>query len=58
MEVLRRASADGNLTGPGRDSDMARVLIGLMPGFVLQGLLLGKVDAQQYCDGFESLTAH
>jgi AcrR family transcriptional regulator len=58
IEVLRRASADGNLTGPGRDSDMARVLIGLMPGFVLQGLLLGKVDGRQYCDGFESLTAH
>ena len=36
---------------------MARVLIGLMPGFVLQGLLLGKVDGQAYADGFESLTA-
>ena len=35
---------------------MARVLIGLMPGFVLQGLLLGKVDATTYADGFESLT--
>ena len=46
VEVLRRASADGNLRGPGSDSDMARVLIGLMPGFVLQGLLLGKVDGQ------------
>jgi AcrR family transcriptional regulator len=58
LDVLSRARADGNFTGPGSDSDMARALIGLMPGFVLQGLLLGKVDGQHYCDGFESLTAH
>jgi AcrR family transcriptional regulator len=58
VEVLRRADADGNLRGPGSPDSMARVLIGLLPGFVLQGLLLGKVDGASYVDGFESLTAH
>ena len=57
LAVLRRASRDGNLRGPGNDSHMARVMIGLMPGFVLQGLLLGRIDGQAYCDGFESLIA-
>jgi len=58
VEVLERADADGNLRVPGDRAAMARVLIGLMPGFVLQGLLLGKVDATTYADGFESLTSH
>ncbi len=58
VAVLERAEADGNLRGPGSNDAMARVLIGLMPGFVLQGLLLGKVDARTYADGFESLTSH
>jgi AcrR family transcriptional regulator len=58
VEVLERADADGNLPGPGDPAAMARVMIGLMPGFVLQGLLLGKVDATTYADGFESLTSH
>jgi AcrR family transcriptional regulator len=58
VEVLERADADGNLKGPGNPAAMARVMIGLMPGFVLQGLLLGKVDATTYADGFESLTSH
>ena len=58
LEVLERADADGNLRVPGDRAAMARVLIGLMPGFVLQGLLLGKVDATTYADGFESLTSH
>ncbi|MGZ8744320.1 MAG: TetR/AcrR family transcriptional regulator [Nocardioides sp.] len=58
VDVLRRADADGNLRGPGSVDTMARVLIGLIPGFVLQGPLLGKIDAASYVDGFESLTAH
>jgi len=58
VEVLERADADGTLKGPGSNDAMARVMIGLMPGFVLQGLLLGKVDATTYADGFESLTSH
>ena len=44
MRVLQRAEADGNL-GPGGDhAVMARILVGLMPGFLVQGLLLGKTD--------------
>ena len=47
VAVLRACRAPtATSRGPGRDTRMARVLIGLMPGFVLQGLLLGKVDAQ------------
>ena len=58
----RRAAARRGRRQPARSREqpdaMARVLIGLMPGFVLQGLLLGTVDATTYVDGFESLTAH
>jgi hypothetical protein len=53
-----RPARDGNLRARGNESQMARVMVGLMPGFVLQALLLGKIDGEGYCDGFEYLTAH
>ena len=56
VEVLRARRGRRQPPGAREHDAMARVLIGLMPGFVLQGLLLGKVDARTYADGFESLT--
>ncbi len=48
LAVLARAEQDGNLR-PGLDHDrMARVLVGLMPGFLLQGPLLGVIDGPTY----------
>jgi AcrR family transcriptional regulator len=55
LEVLERAAADGTLPDGDRDA-MARALIGLVPGFVLQGPLLGDVDAASYLAGYEALT--
>jgi hypothetical protein len=31
------------------------VLVGLMPGFLVQGLLLDEIDGESYVDGFEAL---
>ena len=54
LEVLRRAESDGTLPA-GDHAAMARVMIGLMPGFLVQGSLLGAVDAETYVEGFEAL---
>ena len=55
LDVLARAEADGTIA-PGDHTASARVLIGLMPGFVVQGLLLDEIDGASYVDGFEALT--
>lgn len=56
LEVLGRARADGTL--PAGDAEaMARVLLGLVPGFLIQGLLLGQTDAAAYLSGIEALLA-
>jgi AcrR family transcriptional regulator len=57
LEVLARAEVDGTLRA-GDHAATARVMTGLMPGFVLQGPLLGSVDGAAYVAGFEALTAH
>lgn len=57
VEVLARAEVDGTLPA-GDHAATARVMVGLMPGFVLQGPLLGQVDGAAYVAGFEALTAH
>lgn len=54
IDVLRRAEADGNLPGAGDLDSMARVMLGVLPGFVLQSVLVGDVDAESYVSGFES----
>jgi AcrR family transcriptional regulator len=55
LDVLARAEADGNIA-PGDHAASARALVGLMPGFVVQGLLLDEIDGASYVDGFEALT--
>ena len=48
VEVLARAERDGSIR-PGIDHDrLARALVGLMPGYLVQGLLLGAVDGPAY----------
>ncbi len=54
LDVLARAEADGTIA-PGDHSASARVLVGLMPGFLVQGLLLDEIDGESYVDGFEAL---
>lgn len=54
-DLLARAERDGTIP-PGLDHGaMARVLIGLMPGFVLQAKVLGITDAETYVAGAEGL---
>lgn len=48
VRVLARAESDGTIR-PGIDHDrMARALMGLMPGYVVQGALMGEVDGPTY----------
>jgi AcrR family transcriptional regulator len=55
VEVLARAERDGTIR-QGLDHDrMARALVGLMPGYLVQGLLLGVIDAQSYAAGVADL---
>lgn len=54
LGVLERAEADGTIA-PGDHAASARALIGLMPGFVIQGLLLEEIDGASYVAGFEAL---
>jgi AcrR family transcriptional regulator len=56
LAVLRRSDADGTLPA-GDHAAMARVMIGLMPGFLVQSSLFGVVDADAYVGGFEALTS-
>ncbi|HET9421634.1 MAG TPA: TetR/AcrR family transcriptional regulator [Nocardioides sp.] len=55
IDVLTRAEADGTVA-PGDHTASARVLVGLMPGFLVQGLLLEEIDGASYVEGFEALT--
>lgn len=55
VEVLARAERDGTIR-EGVDHDrMARALVGLMPGYLIQGLLLGVIDAKSYAAGVADL---
>lgn len=56
LRVLDRAVADGTLAPEVDRASLVPVLLGLMPGFVLQSTLLGRVDAQTYLAGFVALT--
>lgn len=53
--VARRAQADGTVD-PDTDPDyIAQVLFGLLPGFLLQRLILGDVTPATYCAGLAAL---
>jgi AcrR family transcriptional regulator len=54
-EVARRAQADGTVAADADPEYIAQALFGLVPGFVLQRLLLGDVTPQSYVAGFAAL---
>lgn len=58
VEVLDRAERDGTIRRGLDHERVARALVGLMPGYLVQGLLLGLTDARSYSAGVaELLTA-
>lgn len=56
LDLLGRAEADGTVRASNHDA-MARALLSLLPGYLLQGLLLGEIDAAAYIEGVEALLA-
>ncbi|MGH3386630.1 MAG: TetR/AcrR family transcriptional regulator [Nocardioidaceae bacterium] len=55
IEVARRWQAAGRLGEDAEPEQVGRVLLGLMPGFVLQRLMLGGVTAPGYTNGLRAL---
>jgi AcrR family transcriptional regulator len=55
VEVARRHQAAGGL-GPGADPEqVGRALLGLIPGFILQRLLIGEVTPDGYAAGVRAM---
>jgi AcrR family transcriptional regulator len=55
VEVARRAQADGTVDPDTDPEYIAQVLFGLIPGFILQRLILGDVTPQTYIAGLAAL---
>ncbi|GAA1560993.1 TetR/AcrR family transcriptional regulator [Kribbella sancticallisti] len=55
VEVARRAQADGTVDPDADPEQIGQVLFGMIPGFVLQRLLLGDVTVDSYTAGLEAL---
>ncbi len=55
--VLRRSQQDGTLKPDLDPAAMAQTMLGLIPGFVLQRLIVGDVTATSYAAGFRDLIA-
>lgn len=53
--VLERATTDGDLPEDADRDALARAMLGLLPGYVLQGLLLDRVGADAYVRGVAQL---
>lgn len=54
-DIARRGQQNGTIA-PGVDPEhVAQAMFGLVPGFILQRLLLGDVSPDSYCDGFAAL---
>jgi AcrR family transcriptional regulator len=56
-DMARRAQAAGRLPPATDPQDLGAVLFGLLPGYILQRLLLGGVDPASYGAGLRGLTA-
>jgi AcrR family transcriptional regulator len=54
-DVARRAQADGTVDAETDPDDIAQVMFGLIPGFILQRLLLGDVTPATYSAGLAAL---
>jgi AcrR family transcriptional regulator len=57
VAVARRAQADGTVDPEADPELIGQVLFGLIPGFVLQRLILGDVTPQGYAAGLSALLA-
>jgi AcrR family transcriptional regulator len=55
--VARRAQADGTIAPDADPEQVAQVLFGMIPGFLLQRLLLGDVTPASYSAGLAALLA-
>ncbi|ONI72118.1 TetR family transcriptional regulator [Kribbella sp. ALI-6-A] len=53
--VARRAQLDGTLPSDVDPEHVAQVLFGMLPGFILQRLLLGDVTPESYTAGLNAL---
>jgi AcrR family transcriptional regulator len=54
-DIARRGQENGTI-GAGADPEhVAQVMFGLIPGFILQRLILGDVTPDSYADGFAAL---
>ncbi|WP_432939984.1 TetR/AcrR family transcriptional regulator [Kribbella sp. CA-253562] len=53
--VARRAQADGTLPADVEPEHIAQVLFGMLPGFILQRLMLGDVTPETYTAGLNAL---
>jgi AcrR family transcriptional regulator len=53
--VARRAQADGTVDPDADPEQIAQVLFGLLPGFLLQRLILGDVTPEGYAAGLTAL---
>ena len=54
-EIARRARESGQLPADSDDTAVSSALFALMPGYLLQRLLLGDIDRQQYVAGIRAL---
>jgi AcrR family transcriptional regulator len=54
-EVARRAQADGTIPADADPEQVAQVLFGFVPGFILQRLLIGDVTPQSYTAGLRAI---
>jgi AcrR family transcriptional regulator len=55
QELVERLQAAGEFDGGADAGKVAQVLFGLMPGFVLQRVILGDVTAESYTAGLSDL---
>ncbi|MFF1822039.1 TetR/AcrR family transcriptional regulator [Kribbella sp. NPDC058245] len=54
-EVARRAQADGTIPADADPEQVAQVLFGFVPGFILQRLLLGDITPESYTAGLRAV---
>lgn len=54
-DVARRAQTDGTVATSATPEEVAQVMFGLIPGFILQRLLLGDVTPDSYTAGLAAL---
>jgi AcrR family transcriptional regulator len=53
--VARRAQADGTIDPEADPRHVAQVMFGMLPGFIIQRLLIGDITAESYIDGLRAL---